>query len=362
MTHNTDPPQECQSQQEATTANQSLQRINEDVLQQIATALQQIADTQRSILHRLDAHETMSTDSRISLQSSRSYQSSASMRSLTTATRRTTLVARPTEQKPGRTKRTLPRTTKGDIITKIVNPNNDKDEEVVEGLVRTISSFADDAISDHARRCHGHDIPAATWARTPRQHRNTTIEYFQQTVLEKLNIDMTCAEKRRNQTRRHETEPVDSASSSRYSVRNESGEEVPNTPARGNNNQQHGGVLSDNRGANMIESSLQTSSNHVAHSTYQNQEQANTSTSQNNAPAPHGLDAINIRRLFSSSPTLLEILNNAAIGATTLESDAIVFQQSQVPQQSQGRKRRSNAENPTSTRRSTRLPVKRIPM
>lgn len=195
MTHNTDPPQECQSQQEATTANQSLQRINEDVLQQIATALQQIADTQRSILHRLDAHETMSTDSRISLQSSRSYQSSASMRSLTTATRRTTLVARPTEQKPGRTKRTLPRTTKGDIITKIVNPNNDKDEEVVEGLVRTISSFADDAISDHARRCHGHDIPAATWARTPRQHRNTTIEYFQQTVLEKLNIDMTCAEK-----------------------------------------------------------------------------------------------------------------------------------------------------------------------
>lgn len=58
--------------------------------------------------------------------------------------------SRPAEPKPGTTKQKLRKTTNGEIIRMVIDPNGKMTEEQEIILMRTIGSYASDAVKDHA--------------------------------------------------------------------------------------------------------------------------------------------------------------------------------------------------------------------
>lgn len=195
MTHTPDQSHYSQEEEHSDTFNQPRQISSADVLGQIATALQQIAETQKANLQRLDSYDSMSIDSRNTIPSSSSFHSMPSQGSSAVETQRTSLISRPTQQKPGTTKKKLTKAKKEDIIRLVIDPKGEKGDELITSQLRTIGSYASDAVKDHAQLCFGHVDYKTTWTGTPHDNRDKTIKFFEQTVLDKLGIDLGIAER-----------------------------------------------------------------------------------------------------------------------------------------------------------------------
>ncbi|CDH61435.1 predicted protein [Lichtheimia corymbifera JMRC:FSU:9682] len=350
MTHTPDQSHYSQEEEQSDTFNQPRQISSADVLRQIETALQQIAETQKAILQRLDSYDSMSIDSRNTTPSSSSFHSMPSQGSSAVDTQRTSLISRPTQQKPGTTKKKLTKAKKEDIIRLVIDPKGEKGDELITSQLRTIGSYA----------------------RTPHDNRDKTIKFFEQTVLDKLGIDLGIAE--RSWVAEH-----------LLSERWDNKHYYRKNPGRKNRSattqQQHGDrnreiTRQQQHGREVVSPTrtLSIATNHMLHPMNHNEEQVNASASQNYPIAMSEFDAINssLRDNLNNTPatssassdhdssSFVSSVDRNQETCNTL-TDVVERQQNQTSQQSQGGKRRSLAEDP-SFRRSRRTPKKRTPM